>query len=77
MNRLVTVPASAFRSTPVSDALCAVPGCDIAHWSMGRDVHDAGPCTHGWSPTARTDTPTPTPTPTGGPSAPTLDHGDR
>ncbi|MFD3872279.1 hypothetical protein [Streptomyces sp. NPDC058623] len=75
MNGLVTVPASAFRSAPVPDALCAVPGCAVAHWSMGRDVLDADPCTHGWSPGARTDTPTPAPT--GGPSAPTLDHGDR
>ncbi|MFF4324378.1 hypothetical protein [Streptomyces sp. NPDC001568] len=75
MNRPLTVPASAFRSAPVSDVLCAVPGCAIAHWSMGRDVLDAGPCAHGWSPGPRADHPTPTPT--GGPTVPTPTHGDR
>ncbi|MFD6878578.1 MULTISPECIES: hypothetical protein [unclassified Streptomyces] len=79
MNRLATGPASAFRSAPVSDVLCAVPGCAIAHWSMGRDVLDAGPCPHGWSPAAQADTPTltPIPTRTGGPTAPAPIHGDR
>ncbi|MFD3938157.1 hypothetical protein ACFWSF_26430 [Streptomyces sp. NPDC058611] len=72
MNGLTIGPAHAFRSAPVSDALCVVPGCAIAHWSMGPDVLDASPCPHGWTPRARPDSDTSAPVLTRtGPDGPT------
>ncbi|MDJ0465888.1 hypothetical protein [Streptomyces sp. H27-C3] len=43
-------PAPAPALAPGSDALCTVPGCAVACWSMGLDAPDTAPCPHGWGP---------------------------